>query len=91
MLHYVAEVPDFFETYERITRSIPTRSNDYRIGQYVFNQLYKIRPDVANKIRGTIADPYYWDDADWREASNRGQAGRVYMFWYRVIDLWEEV
>jgi len=32
-----------------------------RKGQIAFNELYEKHPDVANKIRGTIFDPFYID------------------------------
>lgn len=34
-----------------------------RYGQIMFNELNKIRPDLANSIRGTDCDPYYKDTA----------------------------
>lgn len=33
-----------------------------RYGQFYFNMLYKVRPDVADKIRATPLDPFYWDE-----------------------------
>jgi len=36
--------------------------SDWREGQCYFNALYKHFPEVANDIRGTEKDPYYWDD-----------------------------
>lgn len=36
--------------------------NDLRLGQYLFNHLYGYRMDVADKIRGSIIDPFYNDD-----------------------------
>lgn len=33
-----------------------------RIGQAVFNHLYSVRPDIADKIRGTNFDPFPFDD-----------------------------
>lgn len=78
----VAEVPDFFEVYNKIMASTPFRPQGWRTGQYVFNALHGFRPDVANKIRTTLLDPFHWDVPTWRE--RQGQ------FWDRVIDLWEE-
>ena len=36
--------------------------NDLRLGQYLFNHLCGYRMDVADKIRGSIVDPFYNDD-----------------------------
>jgi len=34
-------------------------NNDLRAGQVVFNEMYKWCPDVANKYRGSIIDPFH--------------------------------
>lgn len=36
-------------------------SENLRKGQIAFNELYEKHPEVANKIRGTIYDPFYQD------------------------------
>lgn len=36
--------------------------NDLRLGQYLFNHLCGYRIDIANKIRGSIVDPFNNDD-----------------------------
>lgn len=33
-----------------------------RYGQLYFNVLHELRPDIANKIRATELDPFYFDD-----------------------------
>lgn len=33
-----------------------------RYGQHYFNMLHEKRPDVANKIRATPLDPFYYDE-----------------------------
>lgn len=41
---------------------------EQRFGQAVFNYLHRVRPDVADQIRGTECDPFYQtfvDDAVW--------------------------
>ena len=40
-----------------------TRSEnpDLRHGQSLFNALHDLRPDLANKVRGTALDPFYGD------------------------------
>lgn len=35
---------------------------DLRLGQKLFNALCEYHEDVANKIRGSILDPFYNDD-----------------------------
>ena len=35
-----------------------TRS-DLRVGQIYFNKLYDVRPDVANRLRGSKIDPFF--------------------------------
>ena len=32
-----------------------------RKGQIAFNELYKTDPEIADKIRGTLSDPFYND------------------------------
>lgn len=34
---------------------------NWRYGQTLYNELYKIKPDLANKIRCTDYDPFYKD------------------------------
>lgn len=34
---------------------------DIRYGQHWFNALYAVRPDIADKIRGTKLDPFHRD------------------------------
>lgn len=38
------------------------RPKELRLGQWAFKLLYDSRPDVANIISGTDADPFYRDD-----------------------------
>ena len=35
------------------------RNNRWRYGQAMFNNLVIVRPDLAEKVRGTDADPFY--------------------------------
>jgi hypothetical protein len=79
----VAEVPDFFKFYEAMQQSIPHRPKGFRIGQYVFNCLDQLRPDVADKIRTTLADPFHWSEHKWKTDQGR--------FWDVVIDQWERL
>jgi hypothetical protein len=42
---------------------------DLRVGQAKFNALVELRPDLAERIRGTELDTYYSDDPE-RSANN---------------------
>lgn len=33
-----------------------------RLGQVYFNLLHDLRPDLANKLRGSLHDPFYKDE-----------------------------
>ena len=47
---------------------------DYRKGQALFNAMHDIRPDLANKVRGSMnADPFHQDD-------------KIQAFWYAIYD-----
>lgn len=39
----------------------PDASNQQRAGQQEFNDLHARHPEIANKIRGTLDDPFYND------------------------------
>ena len=41
----------------------------WRCGQVLFNYLYTVNPDLADKIRGTELDPFY-NDARIRDCIN---------------------
>lgn len=50
------------EQYEALISEIyGPRPSFIRLGQHAFNTLYKHDPDLANKIRGTVSDPFYND------------------------------
>lgn len=36
--------------------------SDWRLGQSFFNVLREVRPDLAERVRGTKVDPFYVDD-----------------------------
>lgn len=42
-----------------ITRPCPP---DWRAGQYAFNALLDVRPDLTERVRGTALDPFHRDD-----------------------------
>jgi hypothetical protein len=37
-------------------------NDEWRHGQHFFNTLYKVRPDLANQVRGSFHDPFYQND-----------------------------
>lgn len=45
-----------------------------RHGQHIFNSLYNLEPEIANKIRGTRFDPFYNDE-------------KIPLFWCRLFEL----
>ena len=49
--------------------------SDWRMGQWLFNELYTYRPDIADKIRGTAADPFHNDE-------------NIGPFWNTVVREW---
>lgn len=42
----------------------------WRTGQSMFNALYHIRPDLADRLRGGELDPFYRDHNDGEAISN---------------------
>lgn len=49
-------------SYGEHTNRYPVTSNvRQRWGQYMFNSLVEVRPDISEQIRGTDADPFYQD------------------------------
>lgn len=36
-------------------------ADDQRLGQVYFNLLHNLRPDIANRLRGSLIDPFYRD------------------------------
>lgn len=51
----------YTEFVERVYASYEHPANKQRLGQVYFNKLKKERPDIAEKIRGTLFDPFYND------------------------------
>lgn len=46
-----------------VTLAIDNKPEDWRQGQAAFNALYKIRPDLADSIRGHFQlDPFHRDE-----------------------------
>ncbi len=45
-----------------LVAGVASKPKEWRYGQYYFNALHNVHPDLANKIRTTPADPFYNDD-----------------------------
>ena len=54
-----------------------------RHGQTIFNVLHEHRPDLANRVRGTLVDPFYVPDGE------TGKEARL-MFIAWVFENWSE-
>lgn len=50
-------------TYEEYLKFLAEgyRPTPWRIGQYYFNTLLHVRPDLAEEIRTSVLDPFYDD------------------------------
>lgn len=46
------------EFYKVACASFPD-DGDTRWGQHYFNLLHRLRPEIANKLRGTLHDPFH--------------------------------
>lgn len=51
---------DLAEYYKRVASEC-TRHPTWRYGQVLFNTLYSMDPDLANRIRGGPDDPFHFD------------------------------
>ncbi|WP_332645081.1 hypothetical protein [Aeromicrobium sp.] len=64
--------------YLQIVRTVHARTTDWRLGQTYFNVLTEARPELAEKVRGSIVDPFHQD-------------ARIGDFLVFVSDNWDEV
>lgn len=53
--------PVTFSQYLRLVALAKEDNPSLRNGQVYFNVLNNVRPDLANRIRSTLIDPYYED------------------------------
>lgn len=51
----------FSEMYEKSIHATDARYGDQRMGQWFFNFLHAKRPDISEKLRATVLDPFYKD------------------------------
>jgi hypothetical protein len=49
-----------FERFLCLHAAVP-RPDGQRKGQWLFNHMLFVRPDVANTLRGSLSDPFYRD------------------------------
>jgi hypothetical protein len=50
--------------YNDLARAIALRGPGIRVGQAWFNELYRLRPDLADQIRATNIDPFFSNDPE---------------------------
>lgn len=61
---------------EFLTRHARTpRPKGQRVGQWMFNDMAKVRPDVTESLRGTAADCFYEDNL-------------IFLFVHEAADRW---
>ena len=51
----------YFEFVDRVHASYEHPANKQRLGQLFFNKLHDERPAIAERIRGTMFDPFAYD------------------------------
>ena len=64
--------------YLQMVHKVHARTPDWRLGQTYFNVLTQVRGDLAEKVRGSLVDPFHSDS-------------RVGDFLVFVSDNWDEV
>lgn len=50
---------DELEKLNELTKQTLKNNSHLRAGQTLFNELYTLKPELADSIRGTNCDPYY--------------------------------
>lgn len=53
--------PTYNDFHLRVDKTYGAVKDTQRFGQYYFNCLHSLRPDLANKIRATKLDPFHKD------------------------------
>ena len=70
-----------FDLFEDLVKSLHAHpTNKQRLGQVYFNVLSRIKPDVAEQIRGTLFDPCHRDEIHPKVSD------RVRTLWYESED-----
>lgn len=63
--------------YLRIVATVSARTADWRAGQTYFNVLTEVKPALAEKVRGSMVDPFHQDS-------------RIADFLVFISDQWDE-
>jgi hypothetical protein len=58
----VSGEPTYNDFHLRVDKTYNVVKNEQRFGQYYFNCLHSLRPDLADRIRGNKLDPFYRDN-----------------------------
>jgi len=58
----VSGEPTYNDFHLRVDKTYNVVKNEQRFGQYYFNCLHSLRPDLANQIRGNKLDPFFKDN-----------------------------
>ena len=58
---YYKSFNDFLADASIVYEKLKGDGFDYRYGQVYFNLLFEHRPDISEKIRGSLLDPFYKD------------------------------
>ena len=64
-----------YEFRQHVSRTYAIGGDHQRYGQWAFNVLTVVRPDISEVIRGTAFDPFFKDE-------------RMERFWSEVERLW---
>lgn len=54
--------PTYNDFHLRVDKTFGSVKDTQRFGQYYFNCLHSLRPELANQIRGNKLDPFYKDN-----------------------------
>lgn len=54
--------PTYNDFHLRVDKTYNVVKNEQRWGQYYFNCLHSLRPDLSEQIRGTKLDPFHMDE-----------------------------
>ncbi|WXW92513.1 hypothetical protein SEA_ENYGMA_288 [Streptomyces phage Enygma] len=69
----------FAEFIVDVTQGFSRPGHEQRYGQFCFNRLHEIHPNIANSICGTAYDPFYATEYD---------DPRIIDFWAKVQVMW---
>lgn len=73
----MAEQMNYADFLSKVDNSYCHLKGEWRYGQVLFNALWAVRPELANKVRGTRLDPFHRE----REEINPE-------FWTLIAERW---